>query len=567
MLAVIVVLAIIMLIAIPAVLNTLEVARKKAFTEYTDKVILNTQKQVLESETLGTPVNGCKIYKIKSDLGLTNTGDYDGYVLFKRDGLNEEVYYITMWDKHYALSRYNYSKKINSSGENVEILDDLKTYNESLTEELSISNLCGFGCTECSASDEVIAGKNNTLYGVFKKNAESGTYVKEYTGSHQDSMNAALSTEKIYYWDGTNDDDAEAILEKNNVIFGGFCWQMIRTTDTGGVKLIYNGTVEDGKCLSSRSSRSIGQSQFNSKDSSLADIGYMYNKRYENKMFYLDSKNYKYSKSFTWDGSKYILDNDSSITYKYNSYSYDINFLNNNHYTCWNTSGECTTISFVYGFSVLSVYYYELTNGKSIEDAVNEMLYNDDVNSINSDVKTYIDNWYENNLISNSNYLEDTIFCNDRSQLNPTKNGYNPNGGDANETLLFKNSNYYSEYDDSYDEYRYSASSTDLSCSNETDKFSTLNNKAKLKYKIGLATAPEMNLLNNNILREIGDYYSLMSPSYMYKDNRKWIRVVSNYGVVVDGDSKDGVRPVVSLKPGTEYTSGDGSTNSPFIIN
>ena len=27
---------------------------------------------------------------------------------------------------------------------------------------------------------------------------------------------------------------------------------MIRTTDTGGVKMLYNGEVEDGKCLSSR---------------------------------------------------------------------------------------------------------------------------------------------------------------------------------------------------------------------------------------------------------------------------------------------------------------------------
>jgi hypothetical protein len=37
----------------------------------------------------------------------------------------------------------------------------------------------------------------------------------------------------IYYYRGAVDD--------NNVVFGGFCWQMVRTTETGGIKMIYNG--------------------------------------------------------------------------------------------------------------------------------------------------------------------------------------------------------------------------------------------------------------------------------------------------------------------------------------
>ena len=46
--------------------------------------------------------------------------------------------------------------------------------------------------------------------------------------------------------------NAMRILDKNNVLFAGQCWQMIRTTDTGGVKMIYNGEAEDGKCLDTR---------------------------------------------------------------------------------------------------------------------------------------------------------------------------------------------------------------------------------------------------------------------------------------------------------------------------
>ncbi len=34
-------------------------------------------------------------------------------------------------------------------------------------------------------------------------------------------------------------------IDNNNVLFAGFCWKMVRTTSTGGVKLIYNGTPKD----------------------------------------------------------------------------------------------------------------------------------------------------------------------------------------------------------------------------------------------------------------------------------------------------------------------------------
>ena len=37
----------------------------------------------------------------------------------------------------------------------------------------------------------------------------------------------------IYYYRGN--------VDNNNVIFGNLCWQIVRTTDTGGIKVIYNG--------------------------------------------------------------------------------------------------------------------------------------------------------------------------------------------------------------------------------------------------------------------------------------------------------------------------------------
>ena len=112
-----------------------------------------------------------------------------------------------------------------------------------------------------------------TLYNVLKKEADIGTYAKEYTNSHRDSFTENPS-ENIYHWYAVSDSNANIVKDKWNVIFGGFCWQMIRTTDTGGVKLIYNGIPSNGQC---NNSDSIYRGKFNANYSSPAYVGYMYN--------------------------------------------------------------------------------------------------------------------------------------------------------------------------------------------------------------------------------------------------------------------------------------------------
>ncbi len=81
----------------------------------------------------------------------------------------------------------------------------------------------------------------NVLYNILKDAALDGTYAREYTGAHQDDFLGNRSTEKIYHWYGTTEEDGIAITDMYNVVFAGYCWQMIRTTDTGGVRLLYNG--------------------------------------------------------------------------------------------------------------------------------------------------------------------------------------------------------------------------------------------------------------------------------------------------------------------------------------
>ena len=44
------------------------------------------------------------------------------------------------------------------------------------------------------------------------------------------------------------------------------------------------------------------------------------------------------------------------------------------------------------------------------------------VNTNDSEIKKFIDSWYEENMTEYTNQLEDTVWCNDRS-ISPTSNG------------------------------------------------------------------------------------------------------------------------------------------------
>ena len=637
-----------------------------------------------------------------------------------------------------------------------------------------------------------------SLYNVFKAAAEEGVYALEYTGNHHDSYTEEPS-QKIYYWTNDLHVDYSSIIDMYNVIFAGYCWQMMRTTDTGGVKLVYNGEVDDNKCLSNRPTHSgfslraskdlagnywygtdyiydsnlkkykvsgtteqvrwsestssdligkytcaltdvdgtcstlyyiesyydnndaytiqlqtnayyasIGTIQYNIPNSSLASAGYMYNTKYNqyvkdytlhetmnsispfssnswfadsvtwgspvanvynlnnpyqvssisdssmilgkytfinqnqtytrsnvyyvtningNQLIYIplsslgnhtledynykytygdsytDNGNgtytinnpsvierinwytdynnvnhkyvckgavnntcsdlwyvvtvsnsemnyvnfnnmYKYSKNFTWDGSKYVLDSNTEVTLWNVADTTELAKLNNAHYTCLNLTGECEKLYYIYEKGDYRLTFLVLENGKSIEDALNEMLFDDNVNVKDSLIKKAIDLWYERNMLDYSDYLEDTIWCANRSIQN--LNVWNPNGGEINKSLKFR-------------------LDTGLSCLNETDQFSVSNNKAKLKYKVGLLRGEEIDLFGHMPIFYTGQQYWVNSPAggpYVYGTV---IGQANSIGYL-SYSSGYGIRPAISLKPGTLYSSGDGSRTNPYVV-
>ena len=177
------------------------------------------------------------------------------------------------------------------------------------------------------------------------------------------------------------------------------------------------------------------------------------------------------------------------------------------------------------------------------------MLEDDDVNKTDSTIKSKIDEWYEENLIDYENYLEDTVFCNDRSIS--SKGEWDPNGGSLSGFLLFKENTV----------------SSDLTCSNNVDRFTKekSNGNGALKYPVGLLSSPEANLWGENA-RNNDLCYWLGSPSVFYFDSA--YGSVAYFGILREYDvgGSSGIRPSISLAPGTTFTSGTGSTNDPFII-
>ena len=265
---------------------------------------------------------------------------------------------------------------------------------------------------------------------------------------------------------------------------------------------------------------------------------------------YSYASNRYYGESVTWDGTNYTLVNPIEIENYNNS-----NSLATHHYSCLGIGEKvCSAVRYYYyaPSSNQTGNYIILTNGVTTgEQALTEMLTN---NSHDSTIKKAIDAWYLNNMVVDQFSIEDTIYCNDRGIKNIS--GWNDQNNWSLAKLEF---NYYNEP---------SSPTIDFSCENVSDQFSVSNPDARLSAKIGLPTIMEMNALENAMLRRTGTTYWTMSPSYF--DVNAVNRSVASDGLVTEGNhyvrGVRGIRPVISLKPGTVYVGGTGAMIDPYVV-
>ena len=394
-------------------------------------------------------------------------------------------------------------------------------------------------------------GVNFSKNSGYSSSNENGKGVYEIASTKND-------TYPIYYYRGA--------VDNNNVKFAGFCWKAIRTTDTGGVKMIYNGEPDgSGNCTNTTgTSTQIGTSTFNTNHTSLADVGYMYGTRYtySKKTSSELATAYVYGKDVTYSGGTYTLTNTMTST---GTWSTDYNTLNNNHYTCFSTGNTCTSVYYIYYTNKSYAYYITLTNGKKVEDALDEMFNGSNVNANSSTAKTAIDTWYNTNLSSYSNYIEDTVYCNDRSISEIA--GWDPDGGDTTKYLYFSP---YTRYMTNY--------SPTLSCSRAVDRFTVSSSKGngKLTYPIGLITSDEMMYAGGSGSTSNSTYYLYTNQAYWAASpnhfNYSYANeiLVHSRGYISNSyvNATVGVRPVVSLtSTSAVVSSGDGTSSNPYVIN
>ena len=408
-----------------------------------------------------------------------------------------------------------------------------------------------------------------TMYKTVKRDYDNGNGVKLYDSNDDNypkSGETFSGSNDIYYYYGG--------VTNNNVIFGNFCWKIVRTTSTGGVKMIYNGSPDtEGRCNNTGDASQLETtSAFTSNGSSLGDVGYMYNKLYvATTTNTTTSGRYTFGTSVTYSGGRYRLSNTKTFTssqmYNTNTYSWQ---LGSYHYTCMSTSTSCTTVHYVFSYNThlsepISLISYTMTSGTLFENIVNDMLYGSDVNTNDSLIKTVIDTWYKNNMIGFTKYLEDTMFCGNRLLEDHENNGLYPNSATLSDsTPLF--------------DYK------SLTCKNITDNY-TLSVAAggtsgfgnnSLTYPVALLSAHEANIAydssarSNNYLAT-GNEYWLLSPGVLWLSSpiqtfadTEGEGLAGAYGVDIEDEL--GVRPVVSLRGTTSYITGDGSADYPYLI-
>ena len=149
------------------------------------------------------------------------------------------------------------------------------TLNKVATEEVREEYVCTLTFNAVERNELGVAPIN--LYNMIKNNADTTTVIDYKVRSGVSGTNGIYTTTAtdgnipVYYYRG----DADKV--NNNIIFNNMCWKIIRTTEIGGVKIIYNGTPTDGKCENQTGETTqIGISAFNTNYNDNAYVGYMY---------------------------------------------------------------------------------------------------------------------------------------------------------------------------------------------------------------------------------------------------------------------------------------------------
>ncbi|MBQ8156431.1 hypothetical protein IJ101_01445 [Candidatus Saccharibacteria bacterium] len=358
-------------------------------------------------------------------------------------------------------------------------------------------------------------------------NSTSGVF--EWDG--QDSNGGS---QKIYFYrgilnsdgSGTYGSDGSANAYPNYVkLSNNTCWRIVRTTSTGGVKMMYNGmwNTSTGTCANTETAAQLTTSPFNTDSATVSGT--------------------------TYAGLQY--QNIHAVGYTYSSLAAG--------------TTAATPVSTIFG-----------STG------------NDTTTNTNSSIiKQYIEDWYENNMTAYTSKLEGAAgYCNDRS-LYASSWGEEAPFADSDAIIPYGTRNqtvadyYFASFLRNVQDLTFSPS---LTCPRgKVDLYSHTNNtgngNGQLAYPVALLSADEASLVGNGKNNDFNAYDSmsylssgsdfwLFSPYYREYNGTTHEFLVYAYGDLgfysVDG-THGGVRPVISLAPGTTVL-GSGTATDPWVV-
>ena len=270
---------------------------------------------------------------------------------------------------------------------------------------------------------------------------------------------------------------------------------------------------------------------------------------------YSYTHNIIFGASVTWNGTSYTLNNTKGLE-SYNN----MTDISTHHYVC-PTFGQtsCTQVRYIYYYTGTSnAFYITLSNGVDSIDAVLAAMKENRTNSL---VKSAIDAWYAHTLVGYTDKIEDVQYCNNRNFWPYNVGGWNANGGKTNGGAYFAaigNSNHPS-----------------FDCpSNDAFTVSAANGNGKLIYPVGLLTEDELTLAGHGINGYSDNTYLYngnssswsMTPYSFHQNNALNLVWNTRTGYADVNISYGSVRPVISIIPGTIISDGDGSENSPWVL-
>ena len=438
---------------------------------------------------------------------------------------------------------------------------------------------------QADKKDEWRTSQRTRLYSVIaglSSNIDTTEKIDNAVNEYSASSNSDFP---IYYYRGEN--------VNNNLIFADKCWRIVRTAENGATKIIYNGTPDGGKCVATGDGATIATNiSFNAavpKDSSS-----YYQTYYTEYLSYMlpefsDDHNYitpldkscqsisnstycslgvYFGKDVVWNEStqRYTLTN----TYKTVKALSDSDNSEDNlkisegyRYTCLaRNTLSCETVYYVASLGDKNWYHLiTLKRGKKLEDWHNEIF----ANTNDNNVKTIVDQWYEQNISeNNSDKIADVVYCNDRQIVS---------GALTSSDRSSRQDNFYGRLQYWYNQFAYYKNrqygGATLDCALERDSLtaSSANGNGALKYPVAIISADEAQLANGALNNAATASYT-MTPSVIRTGSESSalpysILCLSSSGI---NSGCKAVRPATALKYDTYVVSGDGSTDSPYKL-